>query len=109
MAEIRDIEDKNRVLSKFSTIEIVNIDRNVVNTGIAAVAPMPDWASPRGTNTSICASAPASHEILAIIDRVALPISDKQGEIPAAAMFLDRRAQRVIWRETRTCAPELEV
>jgi hypothetical protein len=92
------------------TIEIVNIDRNVVNTDIAAVAaPMPDWATPRGTNTSICASALASHEILAIIDRVALPISDKQGEIPAAAMFLDRRAQRVIWRETRTCAPELEV
>jgi hypothetical protein len=28
MAEIRDIEDKNRVLSKFSTIEIVNDDRD---------------------------------------------------------------------------------
>jgi hypothetical protein len=48
MAEIRDIEDKNRVLSKFSTIEIVNIDRNVVNTDIAAVAARCRIVQPRG-------------------------------------------------------------
>jgi hypothetical protein len=65
---------------------------------VAAAAAMPETGNPDGTNTSVCASAPASHEIRAIIDRVTLPVSDKQGEIPAPAMFLNRRAQRVMWR-----------